>query len=71
LRAGFGTDHEMAYLRCGTRGNGSKRPVRPQTRQRSHNVGRFSCHGCDAGGCSTASAFPQSNDAGEMAEREP
>ena len=72
LRAGFRTDHEMAHLRCGMRGNGSmKRPVRPQIRQRSHNAGWLSCQGCDAGGCSTASAIPQSNDAGETIEREP
>src|SRR5579864_5150732 len=44
LRAGFRTDHEIAHLRCGMRGNGSmKRPVRPQARQRSHNAGWLSC----------------------------
>ena len=72
LCAGFRTDHEMAHLRCGMRGNGSmKRPVRPQIRQRSHNAGCLSCQDCDAGGGSTAAALPQSNDAGETIEREP
>jgi hypothetical protein len=72
LRADFRTDHEMAHLRCGMRGNGSmKRPARPQIRQRSHNAGWLSCQGCDTGRCSTASAIPQSNDAGETIEREP
>jgi hypothetical protein len=72
LRAGFRTDHEIAHLRCGMRGNGSmKRPEQPQIRQRSHNGGCLSCQGCDPGGCSTASALPQSNDAGETIETEP
>ena len=40
LRADFRTDHAMAHLRCGMRGNGSmKRPVRPQIRQRGHHDG--------------------------------
>ena len=72
LRAGFRTDHEIPHLRCGIRGNGSmKRPERPQIRQRSHNAGCLSCQNCDPGGCSTASALPQSNDAGETIETEP
>jgi hypothetical protein len=72
LRAGFRTDHEIVHLRCGMCGNGSmKRPERPQTRQRSHNGGCLSCQGCGPGGCSTASALPQSNDAGETIETEP
>jgi len=72
LRAGFGTNHEIAHLRCGMRGKGSmKRPVRPQIRQRNHTVGCVSRRGCGAGGCSTASSvFPQSNDAGETIEWE-
>ncbi len=45
-----------------------KRPVRPQIRQRGHNLGWISC---GAGECFTASAHPQSNDAGEVIEREP
>jgi hypothetical protein len=48
-----------------------KRPVRPQIRQRSHTVGCLSFQDCDAGGCCTASAIPQSNDAGETIETEP
>jgi hypothetical protein len=44
-----------------------KRPVRPQIRQR----GWISCRECDAGGSLTTSAHPQSNDAGEVIEREP
>ena len=72
LRAGFRTDHEMLTFGSGMRGNGSmKRPARPQTRQRSHNAGCLSCQDCDPGGCSTASALPQSNDAGETIETEP
>ncbi len=71
-RAGFRTDHAMAHLRFGMRGKGSiKRPVRPQIRQRSHNRGCLLCQDCAAGGCPAASAFPQSNDAGEVIEREP
>ncbi|HEY6371211.1 MAG TPA: hypothetical protein VIX37_11580 [Candidatus Sulfotelmatobacter sp.] len=59
----------MAHLLGGMRGNGSmKRPVRPQIRQRGHNLGWIPC---GAGGCFTASAHPQSNDAGEVIEREP
>ena len=51
LRADFRTDHEMAHLRRGMRGNGSmKRPARPQIRQRSHNAGCFCCRDCGAGG---------------------
>jgi hypothetical protein len=57
------------------RGNGSMkrpvRPVRPQIRQRSHNQGCISCPDSGAGGCFTASAQPQSNDAVEVIEREP
>jgi len=72
LRAGFRTDHEIPHLRCGIRGNGSmKRPVRPQIRQHRPNAGCLSCPGCDPGRCSTASALPQSNDAGETIETEP
>ena len=48
-----------------------KRPVRPQIRQRGHHNGWFSCRDSGAGGCFTASGFPQSNDAGETIEREP
>jgi hypothetical protein len=72
LCADFRTDHAMAHLRCGMRGNGSmKRPVRPQIRQRGHNEGWISWLDCDAGGCFTASAHPPSNDAWEVIEREP
>ncbi len=68
----IGEASEPAHLGCGMRGNGSmKRPVWPQNRQRSHNAGWLSCQDCDAGGCSTASAIPPSNDAGETIEREP
>jgi len=45
-----------------------KRPVRPQIRQRGHKQGRIFC---GAEGCFTASAHSQSNDAGEVIEREP
>jgi hypothetical protein len=48
-----------------------KRPVRPQIRQRGHNEGWICCADCGAGGYSTASVHPQSNDAGEAIEREP
>jgi len=48
-----------------------KRPVRPQIRQRGHKHGWISCQECDADGSCTASAHPQSNDAGEVIEREP
>jgi hypothetical protein len=59
----------MAHLLGEMRGNGSmKRPVRPQIRQRGHDQGWIFC---DGGGCFTASAHPQSNDAGEVIEREP
>src|SRR5580700_5489704 len=69
LRAGFRTDHEIPHLRCGIRGNGSmKRPARPQIRQCSHNAGCLSSPNCDPGGCSTESALPQSNNAGETIE---
>src|ERR1700722_7202325 len=40
LRADFRTNHALAHLRRGMRGNGSmKRPVRPQIRQRGHHDG--------------------------------
>jgi hypothetical protein len=48
-----------------------KRPARPQIRQRSHNAGWISCKARDAGGSFTDSVHPQSNDAGEVIEREP
>ena len=48
-----------------------KRPVRPQIRQRGHKHGWISCQEGDAAGFCTASAHPQSNDAGEVIEREP
>jgi hypothetical protein len=72
LCADFRTDHAMAHLFRGMRGNGSmKRPVRPQIRQCGHNEGWICCPDCRAGGCFTASAHPPSNDAGEAIEREP
>src|SRR5579863_4372965 len=75
LRTGFRTDHQIAHLRRGMRGNGSmKRPARPQIRQRSHHPGCFWGWDCDGGGISKttfASAGPQENDAGEVIEREP
>jgi hypothetical protein len=45
-----------------------KRPVRPQIRQRGHNDG-WICRG--AGRSFKASVCPQSNNAGEVIEREP
>lgn len=48
-----------------------KRPVRPQTWQRSPKYGWISRQDCGAGGSFTASAHPHSNDAGEVIEREP
>jgi len=72
LRTDFRTDHAMAHFRCGIRGKGSmKRPVRPQIWQRGHNQGWICCPNCGAGGGFTASAHPQSNDAGERIETEP
>jgi hypothetical protein len=56
-------------------GQGNRRrvpsPSRPQIRQPGHNHNWISCRDCGAGGCFTASAHPQSNDAGEVIEREP
>jgi hypothetical protein len=77
LRTHFGTDHDdEAHLRLGMRGNGwTKRPLRPQIRQRSRNPGWIS----GRRGSKTAPApcagpvrsVPQPNDAGQLIEREP
>jgi hypothetical protein len=72
LRAGFRTDHERTHFLCGVCGNGStRRPTRPQIRQRSGKAGCASGQDCGVGGFSCGSAGPHSNDAGDVIEWEP
>jgi hypothetical protein len=86
LHTGLGTDHERAHLFLGMCEKGfTKRPVRPQNRQRSH---RPVCAACgsvadvsgpqgnavtDRGGTTTGVAFPfpHREDAEQVIEREP
>src|SRR6266849_5820914 len=72
LRAGFRTDHERTHFLRGVRGNGStRRPTRPQIRQRSGKAGCAAGQDCGVGGFSCGSAGPHSNDAGDVIEWEP
>ncbi len=79
LRADFRTDHGLAHLRRGMRGNGSmNRPLRPQTRQHIQTPGRVSGQRGskspqDRSGTSIgiASTGPHSDNAGPAIEREP
>src|SRR5437899_161051 len=72
LRAGLRTDHEEIHFLRGVRGNGStRRPTRPQNRQRSGKTGGAAGQDCGVGGFSPGSIGPHSNDAGDVIEWEP